>query len=84
LHIKKKEKCYARNRFRRVLTEVKQKALKTIEIINLKGKQNQISYEDFDNGVFPWERFQHEENSEYPTSKNSINWYMKNTHNNQC
>jgi hypothetical protein len=56
----KKDKCKSRTRIRRVLTEVKQKALKKIEIINSKGEQNQISYDDFDNGVFPWERFQHE------------------------
>lgn len=43
-------------------------ALKTIEIINSKEKQKTISYEDFDKGFFPWERFQ-KENTNYPKRK---------------
>ena len=51
-----------------MLSEIKQKALKTIEIINSKEKQKTISYEDFDKGFFPWERFQ-KENTNYPKRK---------------
>jgi hypothetical protein len=48
---------------RRILTETKKKALETIELLTSKNEELEISYENFNKGVFPWEaattQFQH-------------------------
>jgi hypothetical protein len=52
------------------LTETKGKALETIELINSTDKTLQISYEDFNEGVFPWETVLDRDDTQFPTRKN--------------
>ena len=40
---------------RRILIETKKKALETIELLNSKNGELEISNENFNKGVFPWE-----------------------------
>ncbi len=61
------ENSKARNKFRRILTETKRKALKTIDLLNSKDKDLPISYEDFNRGVFPWEAVINEKDTQFPT-----------------
>jgi hypothetical protein len=49
------------------LTETKRKALETIELINSKDETLQISYEDFNEGVFPWETVLDRDDTQFPT-----------------
>lgn len=64
------ENSKTRTKLRRVLTETKRKALETIELINSKDKTLQISYEDFNEGVFPWETVLDRDDTQFPTRKN--------------
>ena len=64
------ENSKTRTKLRRVLTETKRKALETIELINSKDKTLPISYEDFNEGVFPWETVLDRDDTQFPTRKN--------------
>lgn len=66
----KTENSNTRTKLRRVLTETKGKALETIELINSTDKTLQISYEDFNEGVFPWETVLDRDDTQFPTRKN--------------
>ena len=66
----KTENSKTRTKLRRVLTETKRKALETIELINSKDKTLPISYEDFNEGVFPWETVLDRDDTQFPTRKN--------------
>ncbi|KAK4017586.1 hypothetical protein OUZ56_033200 [Daphnia magna] len=63
----KKENSKSRTKLRRVLTETKRKALETIELINSKDTTLPISYEDFNEGVFPWETVLDRDDTHFPT-----------------
>nr|CAH0101024.1 unnamed protein product [Daphnia galeata] len=64
---KEAENSKTRTKLRRVLTETKRKALETIELINSKDKTLPISYEDFNEGVFPWETVLDRDDTQFPT-----------------
>ena len=64
------ENSKARTKLRRVLTETKRKALETINLINSKDNKIQISFDDFNEGIFPWETALHREDTQFPTRKN--------------
>ncbi len=55
------------------MTETKRKALETIELINSKDTTLPISYEDFNEGVFPWETVLDRDDTHFPTRKNKKN-----------
>nr|CAH0100204.1 unnamed protein product [Daphnia galeata] len=64
---KEAENSNTRTKLRRILTETKGKALETIELINSTDKTLQISYEDFNEGVFPWETVLDRDDTQFPT-----------------
>ncbi|XP_045032706.1 uncharacterized protein LOC123474557 [Daphnia magna] len=64
---KEAENSKSRTKLRRVLTETKRKALETIELINSKDTTLPISYEDFNEGVFPWETVLDRDDTHFPT-----------------
>ncbi|KAK4028155.1 hypothetical protein OUZ56_017415 [Daphnia magna] len=64
---RKTKKTTSRTKLRRVLTETKRKALETIELINSKDTTLPISYEDFNEGVFPWETVLDRVDTHFPT-----------------
>ena len=72
----KTENLKTRTKLWRVLTETKRKALETIELINSKDKTLPISYEDFNEGVFPWETVLDRDDTHFPTRKNKTKLYF--------
>ena len=63
------ENSKARTKLRRVLSETKRKALQTIDLVNSKDKIQQITYEDFNEGIFPWETALNWDDSQFKTRK---------------
>ncbi|KAK4017282.1 hypothetical protein OUZ56_032229 [Daphnia magna] len=57
----------ARTKFRRILIETKKKVLQTIDLLKSKDKDLPISYEDFNQGIFPWEAVINENDTNFPT-----------------
>jgi hypothetical protein len=57
---------------RKILTETKKKALETIDLLNSKNEELEISYENFNKGVFPWEVAINENDTQFPTRKRII------------
>ena len=57
---------------KRILIETKKKALETIELLNSKNGELEISNENFNKGVFPWEAAINENDTQFPTCKRII------------
>jgi hypothetical protein len=66
------ENSKARTKFRRILIETKKKVLQTIDLLKSKDKDLPISYEDFNQGIFPWEAVINENDTNFPTRKRKI------------
>ncbi|KAK4028639.1 hypothetical protein OUZ56_021643 [Daphnia magna] len=64
---KEAENSKARTKFRRILIETKKKVLQTIDLLKSKDKDLPISYEDFNQGIFPWEAVINENDTNFPT-----------------
>ncbi|XP_045033760.1 uncharacterized protein LOC123475278 [Daphnia magna] len=63
---KEAENSKARTKFRRILIETMKKVLQTIDLLKSKDKDLPISYEDFNQGIFPWEAVINENDTNFP------------------